>query len=152
MVKNVAERKTAPDRATILKEIAGELQGMHQLSDRFAKKDVNPSYSITVIQRMYHAEALIGLLEVCDCGSAGGFDPETNPQGDRLYSLEERFAALCRKYPSVEKTEDVEYLCPKCKNEYAVRFVVPGGEDYLLCRGCGFKTMVPKNFCSESAR
>jgi hypothetical protein len=44
------------------------------------------------------AEALIQLLEIHDCGSVGGFDPESG--GDSLHGLlylEQRFEALKRK-------------------------------------------------------
>ena len=47
------------------------------------------------------AEALIELLEIHDCGSVGGFDPEVG--GDSLHwllYLEQRFDALKRKYDS----------------------------------------------------
>jgi hypothetical protein len=51
------------------------------------------------------AEALIELLEIHDCGSVGGFDPDSG--GDSMHGLlylEQRFEALKRKYALKSKT------------------------------------------------
>jgi hypothetical protein len=50
------------------------------------------------------AEALIEPLEIHDCGSVGGFDPESG--GDSLHGLlylEQRFEALKRKHAPKKK-------------------------------------------------
>ena len=51
------------------------------------------------------AEALIELLEIHDCGSVGGIDPDSG--GDSLHGLlylEQRFEALKRKHaPKTKK-------------------------------------------------
>lgn len=83
----------AIDRSRILKAIKNELDRMYQWSDQFAKKCVNTEYSSNLVEHMHHAEALIELLEIADCGSFGGFD--TGFSG--LYSLEERYENLANK-------------------------------------------------------
>jgi hypothetical protein len=45
---------------------------------------------------------LIELLEIHDCGSVGGFDPEVGSKGG-LLNLEQRFEALKRKYTKKRK-------------------------------------------------
>jgi hypothetical protein len=52
------------------------------------------------------AEALIELLEIHDCWSVGGFDPEVG--GDSLHGLlylEQRFEALKRKHTPTKKKQ-----------------------------------------------
>ena len=52
-----------------------------------------------VYQYIAKAEALIELLAIHDCGSVGGFDPDSG--GDSLHGLlylEQRFEALQSKY------------------------------------------------------
>jgi len=70
---------------------------MYQWSDQFAEKRVNVHWSENGFGYMHRAEALIELLESHDCGSRGGFDPETGDPQHGLYSLEERFEALKKK-------------------------------------------------------
>jgi hypothetical protein len=51
------------------------------------------------------AEGLIELLEIHDCGSVGGFDPDSG--GDSLHGLlylEQRFEALKRKHGKKKKS------------------------------------------------
>ena len=57
-----------------------------------------------VYQYIAKAEALIELLEIHDCGSVGGFDPDSG--GDSMHGLlymEQRFEALKRKHTPKKK-------------------------------------------------
>lgn len=92
-------RKSAPQpsRATILNEIKICLEQMYSWGHQIEKRRVSTDHISHTQVYACKAQALIELLEVHDCGSIGGFDPETNPSVDGLYSLEERYAALKRK-------------------------------------------------------
>ena len=90
-------KSLSPARKSILKRIQSELDSMYQWSGQFEKKCVNAGYSKKAFNYMHRAEALIELLEAHDCGSHGGFDPETGDPERGLYSLEERFEALKKK-------------------------------------------------------
>lgn len=86
-------------RQTILKVIDFNLRMVYQWSDQFSKKRINVGYSSCVFEYLHKAEALIELLEVEDCGSTGGFDKSLGQDG--LYSLEERFEGLKKKYKEI---------------------------------------------------
>lgn len=89
-------KESAPTRAVILDRIANELAMLNQYRD-----NLNQSTSVhdagQIAGYAHRAEALIELLEIHDCGSVGGFDPEVT-NGHGLHYLEERFDALKRKF------------------------------------------------------
>jgi hypothetical protein len=91
-------RNTVPRREKILARIQGELDSVYQYLDDL-KDGLRRHPGEGVSYYIAKAEALIELLEIHDCGSVGGFDPESG--GDSLHGLlylEERFEALKRKY------------------------------------------------------
>jgi len=70
----------------------------------------NISHIDSTIAHYYKAEGLIELLEILDCGSVGGYDPECpyrNVTGHRLYN---RFLTLVRKEDSHEKIKKICYF------------------------------------------
>jgi hypothetical protein len=96
-------RNTAPTREKILERIEDALGMVNQYLDDL-REGLRMSPGQWVGKYIAKAEALIELLEVHDCGSIGGFDPETRgdyPHG-MLY-LEQRFEALKRKHAKKKK-------------------------------------------------
>jgi hypothetical protein len=71
------------------------------------------------------AEALVELLEIHDCGSIGGFDPEVGDSLHGLLYLEQRFEALKRKH-APKKTKK-----KKSRGEWTPRLL----SDYLETDG-----------------
>lgn len=56
-------------------------------------------------ENMIKAESLITLLEVEDCGSVGGFDPDSPVKYESGFSLYDRFLALVNKHDTkIKKT------------------------------------------------
>lgn len=90
----LVERAKTPSRRAVLTRIGHLIDHMYRMSGEFAEKRVKPTFSQKAIECAYKAEALIDLLEVHDCGFPGGWDNGENG----LYSLEERYALLQRKY------------------------------------------------------
>lgn len=89
-----------PTRRVILAAIQGYLDRAYEWGEEPARRRINVAWTENVIKYIYRAEALIELLEVHDCGSAGGFDKDTGDPRHGLFSLEERLEALKRKYPA----------------------------------------------------
>lgn len=86
-----------PARHVILDKIRNSLALVYAWGEQPSGHRVNVGYTSTMLRYLYHAEALIELLEIHDCGSVGGFDEETGSKHG-LYYLEERLAALEKKY------------------------------------------------------
>lgn len=97
------KNKHAVARVTILRAIFEHFQQATQwLND-------NPEYVARFPHYLSNAEALIELLEVEDCGSCGGFDPNNQMENraEGSYSVYERFLLLVKKYKNEKdiKTE-----------------------------------------------
>jgi hypothetical protein len=61
----------------------------------------------TTSNNLYKAKGLIELLEVCDCGSIGGFDADNPVIYDTGHRLYDRFLALVNKYGDADKIKNV---------------------------------------------
>jgi hypothetical protein len=79
----------APSRTTILQEIFDQFQIITQWV---------PNNPENVVRATHKAEVLIQLLEVEDCGSIGGFDPEAPVYEECAFMLYNRFLAVLRKH------------------------------------------------------
>lgn len=67
-----------------------------------------PDNCDTAAKYSAQAETLIEVLEVADCGSVGGFDPENPVTNETDFRLYNRFLALVRKY---RNQDDIEKVC-----------------------------------------
>ena len=87
-------RETAPTREKIL-ELIEDAMGMVNQYVEDLRNGFRMHPGVGVGTYIAKAEALIELLEIHDCGSVGGFDPDSG--GDSLHGLlylEQRFEAL----------------------------------------------------------
>ena len=90
------ERLQEPKRLTILKNIFSDLKQAVQWLPSHYK---GATYAQNCLEHLQRAETLIELLEVCDCGSVGGFDPVNVVDGMRpTMGLYDRFVWLVEKY------------------------------------------------------
>lgn len=104
-------KRKEPSRITILQEI---FECFQQVTQWVPTHQTQADYSEGVTKYLYKAEALIEILEVNDCGSTGGFDPDmaygprandpTRP--DHYIGLFGRFLWLVDKYGSEKKLEE----------------------------------------------
>ena len=67
-----------------------------------------PHYIDNAMKYVAQAEGLVEFLEVEDCGSVGGFDPENKVEHITGYNLYDRFLALVAKY---DDAANIEYCC-----------------------------------------
>lgn len=95
-----------PTRIMILQEIFEHFQQVTQwVPGEFCHAD----HSSGVLTYLNKAEALIEVLEICDCGSTGGFDPKMPTELIRGgLSLYERFLWLVNKY---NNRKDIQHEC-----------------------------------------
>ena len=68
----------------------------------------------------YHskAEIMIDFLEVLDCGSVGGFDPEAPVIRITEYALYDRFLSVLKKYNNENDLKMACYFTPDSLGEY----------------------------------
>lgn len=66
----------------------------------------------------YKAEAIIEILEITDCGSVGGFDPENPIQRISNYELYDRFLTVLTKHNNAYDLEKSCYFSPQTLADY----------------------------------
>ena len=69
---------------------------------------------------IYKATSLIELLEVSDCESIGGFDPDNPLIQDEYWNLYNRFLTLLQKYHNTKDIKRVCYFTPESLRKYFI--------------------------------
>jgi len=99
------KKRKQPTRLEILQEI---FECFQQVTQWMPDVSSDADYSNGVTTYLHKAEALIEILEVCDCGSTGGYDMDIHPDHRGDMGLYERFLWLIEKY---NKRTDIKSSC-----------------------------------------